>query len=138
MDLTEAFAAAVTASFFLAVVCWAAWFIIKNKSTEVRDTLLRQYANILAQLDEITKLQEEFNALCADQSFGAILDDEPIKKFLATAKSAFNEIESLPAWKVLGRYPRYWYLAETHAKYFAPAELQLRDTIRDIKPAPAA
>jgi hypothetical protein len=137
MDLKEAFAVAATVGFLLAITCWPGWFIFKRKSAKTRNALLSQYAEILRQLDDLAKLQEEFNAVCAGQSLGARIDGDATREFFVATKTSFNEIKSLPDWKVLFRYPRYWYLAEIHARDIAPIKGQLRDTIRDIQQASA-
>jgi hypothetical protein len=138
MDLKEAFAIAATVGFLLAITCWPAWFIFKRKSAETRSALLSQYAEILRQLDDLTKLEEEFNTVCAERFLGARIDGDSTREFLVATQTAFNKIESAPDWKVLFRYPKYWHLAEVYARHIAPIEGQLRDTIGDIQQASAA
>jgi len=133
----EALAATAIIGLVLAAVCWLAWLILTDKATEAKSALLRQYVEILRQLENIAELEKEFNALCAGQSLGKRLDVELIEQAVALIKADFDEIEISPAWKVLGRYPKYWHHAEIHARCFAPMEGQLRDSIAELEHATA-
>ena len=125
-------AATLALTLILAITIWFAWFSLSGKSNEVRASLQQKFANILAQLDEIETLQKEFNQVCAERSLGTELNSDSFRKFVTATRTAHREIGSLSAWQVLRRYPRYWHHAETHARYFAPLEDQIRDTIREI------
>lgn len=133
----EALAATAVMGLVLAVACWLAWLFLTDKATEAKCAFLRQYVGILRQLENIAELEREFNALCAGQSLGTRLDVELIEQALALIKADFDEIEKSPVWKVLGRYPKYWHHAEIHARYFAPMEGQLRDSIAELGHATA-
>ena len=98
----------------------------------MRDALLSKYSDNLRQLDSIIALMEEFNQTCAKQSIEARMGFEEIEKFLAGTKAAYDEIRVSPSWKVFLKYPNYWQLAELHAQHFAPLEVQLQDTIKEI------
>jgi hypothetical protein len=62
---------------------------------------------------------------------------EDVEKFIAWTKTAFDEIMVAPSWKILLKYPKYWHLAEVHARYFAPNEARLQDSIREIRQSAA-
>ena len=110
-----------------------AWLLLRDKSAEMRTSLIHKYAEILRQLDQIIHLREEFNRVCAEQSLTAKFDDTDLKRFVSLTRSALGEIEGSSAWKTLFKFPKYWYHAEIYVKYIAPSEGQLQDAIADIK-----
>ena len=139
MDLGKVLATIALPALVLAIsiASWFVWFNLSGKSNELKDSLLGKFALILTQLDDIAALQEDFNQVCAARSLAANLDSEDFRKFVALTKAAYSEIDGLPGWRVLGRYPKYWHHAEVHARYFAPLAEQLRDTIKDLEQTPA-
>ena len=103
----------------------------------MRGALLRKYSDNLGQLEVILKLQEQLIRTCAIQPPSEGSNLEPIQKFIALTDAAMDEIRHSPSWKIFLKYPRYWYLAETHARYFAPAEAQLREAVNELDQAAA-
>ena len=117
----------------LLIASLPAWLLLRDKSTEVRSSLIHQYAEILRQLDQIICLREEFNRVCAEQSLNAKFDDADLKRFVSLTRNALSEIEGSSALRTLFKLPKYWYHAEIYAKYIAPSEGQLQDAIENIK-----
>ena len=98
----------------------------------MRDALLRTFSENALQLERIIALQLRVNELFAQQSRESHIGFENIERFMSLTKIAHNEIKSSPRWRLLLKYPKYWYHAETHSKYFAPTELQFQQAIEQM------
>ena len=99
----------------------------------MRKALLRRYSDNIRQLEDIFELQTRLNEMFAQQSREFRIDFENIEQFRSLTRTAFNEIENSSNWKLFFKYPRYWLIAETHSKYFAPTQVQLHEAIREME-----
>ena len=126
-------AASLILATVLAFACGVAWLALSGKATDIRKALLYRHTENLKQLSNIVELSLEANRVSAAEALEARIDPDPVNRFVAVIRNARTELENSSTWKVLHSCPRHWYLAETHTRYYAPLEGQLRDTIDAIR-----